>query len=121
MILVTMSEPAFDEQRPDDVPSSAPVTPAPAGPAQPPPTSQQKRVGWPELFFDLVFVVAVTRVSGVLEDDHGWLGLVRAIVVFVPIYWLWVGTAIQTNQGDITRPGLRLKVLWWRWPGCSWR
>jgi low temperature requirement protein LtrA len=71
----------------------------------------EKRVDWAELFFDLVFVVAVTRVSTVLEHDHTWGGLLRALIVFVPIYWTWVGTAIQTNLNDVTRPYLRLRVF----------
>jgi low temperature requirement protein LtrA len=71
----------------------------------------EKRVGWAELFFDLVFVVAVTRVSTFIEQDGGWPGLLRALVVFVPIYWMWVGTAVQTNQSDISRPALRLKIF----------
>jgi low temperature requirement protein LtrA len=71
----------------------------------------EKRVDWAELFFDLVFVVAVTRVSTVVEHDHSWGGLLRALIVFVPIYWMWVGTAIQTNLNDITRPHLRIRVF----------
>jgi low temperature requirement protein LtrA len=70
-----------------------------------------KRVSWAELFFDLVFVVAVTRVSGLLEHHHSWGGVVRAIVVFVPIYWLWVGTSIQTNLQDTARPVLRIRIF----------
>jgi low temperature requirement protein LtrA len=70
-----------------------------------------KRVDWAELFFDLVFVFAVTQVSLLLESDHSWGGLLRAIVVFVPLYWMWVGTAIQTNLRDITQPALRIKVF----------
>ncbi len=71
----------------------------------------EKRVTWAELFFDLVFVVAVTRVSGLLEDHLSWGGALRALVVFVPIYWLWVGTSIQTNQQDATRPLLRIRIF----------
>jgi low temperature requirement protein LtrA len=37
--------------------------------------------------------------------------LLRALIVFVPIYWTWVGTAIQTNLNDVTRPYLRLRVF----------
>lgn len=71
----------------------------------------EKRVDWAELFFDLVFVVAVTRVSTLLEHDHSWSGLLRALIVFVPIYWTWVGTSIQTNLNDVTRPYLRIRVF----------
>src|SRR5262249_1326440 len=38
-------------------------------------------------------------------------GLLRALIVFVPCYWLWVGTTIQANQRDINRPVLRLTVF----------
>jgi low temperature requirement protein LtrA len=71
----------------------------------------EKRVTWAELFFDLVFVFAVTEVSALLEHDRSWAGLLRALIVFVPCYWLWVGTAIRTNQQDISRPPLRLTVF----------
>ena len=74
-------------------------------------TDSEKRVGWAELFFDLVFVVAVTRVSTLLGHDHSWSGALRALVVFVPIYWMWVGTAVQTNLQDTSRPGLRLRIF----------
>ena len=74
-------------------------------------TEQEKRVSWAELFFDLVFVVAVTRVSILLEHDHSWGGALRALVVFVPIYWTWVGMAIQTNQGDTSSVSMRLRMF----------
>jgi low temperature requirement protein LtrA len=71
----------------------------------------EKRVSWAELFFDLVFVVAVTQVSTFLEHHVSWGGALRALVVFVPIYWLWVGTAIQTNLQDTSRPLFRIRLF----------
>ena len=73
--------------------------------------TEEKRVSWAELFFDLVFVVAVTQVSTLLEHDHSWAGQLRALVVFVPIYWTWVGMAIQTNQLDVSSVALRLRMF----------
>ena len=70
-----------------------------------------KRVTWAELFFDLVFVVAVTRVSELLAHHLSWGGALRTLVVFVPIYWLWVGTSIQTNLQDTSRPLLRIRIF----------
>ena len=75
------------------------------------PAGGTKRVGSGELFFDLVFVVAVTQVSTLLQHDHGWAGLLRALVVFVPVYWTWVGAAVLTNQRDASRPGLRITLF----------
>ncbi len=71
----------------------------------------EKRVSWAELFFDLVFVFAVTEVSALLTHDHTRAGLLRALVVFGPIYWLWVGTSIQANRLDISRPAPQLRIF----------
>lgn len=59
-----------------------------------------KRVTWIELFLDLVFVFAVTSVSELLHDDHSWAGTLQALVVFVPIYWVWVGVTMFANIHD---------------------
>jgi low temperature requirement protein LtrA len=72
---------------------------------------EEKRVTWAELFFDLVFVVAVTRLATAIEHHHDPLGLLRALVVFVPIYWTWVGSSILANQQDVSRPGLRVRLF----------
>jgi low temperature requirement protein LtrA len=61
----------------------------------------EKRVTWAELFFDLVFVFAVTEISGLLHDHHTWGGLARAVVLFVPLWWGWVGTSIHANTHDV--------------------
>ncbi|MDX6280972.1 MAG: hypothetical protein QOH03_2043 [Kribbellaceae bacterium] len=75
------------------------------------PTATGKRVSWAELFFDLVFVFAVTQVSELLHHDHSPGGLLRALVVFVPVYWVWVGTTIQGNVQDLSGPGGRLTIF----------
>ena len=70
-----------------------------------------KRVGWAELFFDLVFVFAVTEVSTLLREDHRPGGLAGAIIVFVPVYWVWVGTSVQANTADITPPRRQITLF----------
>jgi low temperature requirement protein LtrA len=69
------------------------------------------QVTWAELFFDLVFVFAVTEVSTLLRGDHSWLGVLHAAVVFVPIYWVWVGTCVYANTHDIDKVLDRLGIL----------
>ena len=71
----------------------------------------EKRVSWAELFFDLVFVFAITEVSALLTSDHSVAGVGRALVVFVPIYWAWVGTSVQANVHDLTSPGGHLAIF----------
>ncbi|MDH6142568.1 MULTISPECIES: low temperature requirement protein A [Kitasatospora] len=61
----------------------------------------EKRVTWAELYFDLVFVFAITQISNLLYLHHGAGGVPRALVVFIPVYWCWVGTTVQANVRDV--------------------
>lgn len=72
---------------------------------------QEKRVSFAELFFDLVFVFAVTQVSALLHHDHSAAGVAKALIVFVPIYWAWVGTTIHANTHDVDQPIDRVGVF----------
>jgi low temperature requirement protein LtrA len=71
----------------------------------------EPRVSWAELFFDLVLVFAVTEVSTLLRADHTPLGVVEMLVVFVPIYWSWVGACIHANTHDVDNPADRLAMF----------
>ena len=71
----------------------------------------EKRVTWAELFFDLVFVFAVTEVSSLLHDHHGASWVLRALIVFVPLYWSWVGTSILANTQDLTSAASRIGIF----------
>ncbi|GAA1664522.1 low temperature requirement protein A [Fodinicola feengrottensis] len=71
----------------------------------------EKPVTWAELFFDLVFVFAVTEVSSLLREDVSWAGLGRALVVFVPIYWAWVGTTIHANTTNVDTSFERIGIF----------
>jgi low temperature requirement protein LtrA len=71
----------------------------------------EKRVTWAELFFDLVFVFAVTEVSSLLHDHHGASWILRALIVFVPLYWSWVGTSVLANTQDLTSAASRIGIF----------
>ncbi|WP_371497231.1 low temperature requirement protein A [Kitasatospora sp. NBC_00374] len=71
----------------------------------------EKRVTWAELYFDLVFVFAVTQVSQLLHHHHDWAGVGEALVAFVPVYWCWVGTTVQANIRDVDGVGGRLGIF----------
>ncbi|MFF4367227.1 low temperature requirement protein A [Streptomyces sp. NPDC001594] len=72
---------------------------------------REKKVTWSELFFDLVLVFAVTQVSALLHHDHGWAGTGRALIVFIPVYWVWVGNTVHSNTHDADRPLERLGLF----------
>ena len=54
-----------------------------------------------ELFFDLVFVFALTQVTTLLAEDLTWSGLVRGFAVLAVIWWAWGGYAWLTNTISI--------------------
>jgi low temperature requirement protein LtrA len=53
-----------------------------------------------ELFFDLVFVLAVTQCSALMARDPGWGGLGRGLLVLAVLWWAWVGYAWFTSVLD---------------------
>lgn len=55
------------------------------------------RVGFIELFFDLVFVFAVTQLSHVLIVHPTALGGLEAAILFAAVWWVWVYTIWCTN------------------------
>ena len=63
---------------------------------------EEKKVTWLELFYDLLFVAAVTVATHVLlhvEDGHIHAEyLVKFVLIFIPIWWAWVGQIIFVNR-----------------------
>ena len=51
-----------------------------------------------ELFFDLVFVFALTQVTTLLADDLTWVGMLRGFAVLAAVWWAWVAFAWLTNS-----------------------
>jgi len=59
--------------------------------------NQHSRVTYAELFFDLVFVFAVTQVSHTLLSHFTPLGALQTTVLFLAVWWVWVYTSWITN------------------------
>ncbi|MEK9284231.1 low temperature requirement protein A [Bradyrhizobium sp. ISRA442] len=59
--------------------------------------NQHSRVTYAELFFDLVFVFAVTQVSHTLLHHFTPLGAVHVTLLFLAVWWVWVYTTWVTN------------------------
>ena len=58
---------------------------------------QHSRVTYAELFFDLVFVFAVTQVAHTLLARFTPLGAIEATLLFLAVWWAWVYTTWITN------------------------
>ena len=52
-------------------------------------TDEDQRVTFVELFFDLVFVYAVTQLVALLHHELSWAGAARAVLVFWLVWWAW--------------------------------
>ena len=64
-----------------------------------------------ELFFDLVFVFAVTQLSHYLLAHHTLAGALQTLVMFLAVWWAWIYTAWATNWLDPDRTPVRLVLL----------
>jgi len=64
-----------------------------------------------ELFFDLVFVFAVTQVVGLIHDDISWPGLLRGLLVFWLIWWGWTQFTWALNAANTKHHHVRLGTL----------
>jgi low temperature requirement protein LtrA len=53
-----------------------------------------------ELFFDLVFVLAITQCTGLMSHDQTWSGLVQGLLILAVLWWAWVGYAWLTSVID---------------------
>src|SRR5687767_7247574 len=53
-----------------------------------------------ELFFDLVFVLAITQCTALMATDPTWAGIGRGLVVLGLLWWSWVGYAWLTSVMD---------------------
>jgi low temperature requirement protein LtrA len=68
---------------------------------------RSRQVTFVELFFDLVFVFAVTQVSHILIDHANLASLLYTVMLTVIVWWVWVDTAWVTNWLDPERGWVR--------------
>ena len=59
--------------------------------------NQHSRVTYAELFFDLVFVFAVTQLSHSLLGRFTPLGALQTTLLFLAVWWVWIYTSWITN------------------------
>jgi low temperature requirement protein LtrA len=64
------------------------------------PDEPERHVTWLELFFDLVFVVAVAELAGLLHNDLSLPGLALFAALFVPVWWQWIDFSYYADQFD---------------------
>lgn len=69
------------------------------------------RVGFVELFFDLVFVFAVTQLSHTLIAHPTVGGLVQVTLLMMAVWWAWMYTTWATNWLDVEHRLVRVVLF----------
>src|ERR687890_274356 len=64
-----------------------------------------------ELFFDLVFVLAITQCTALMVEHPTWEGLGQGMLVLALMWWSWVGYAWLTSVVDPEEGAVRLAIF----------
>jgi low temperature requirement protein LtrA len=64
-----------------------------------------------ELFFDLVFVLAITQCTALMSHHPTWSGLIQGLLVLGILWWGWVGYAWLTSVIDPEEGAVRLVMF----------
>lgn len=71
----------------------------------------ERRTTFLELFFDLVFVYAITQIAGIVREDGSVRGFASAALVFLIVWWAWSQFTWLGNAIDLENRLHRLAVL----------
>ena len=70
---------------------------------------EERRISWLELFYDLVYVIVISRATHQLAAHPGWEGLGNYLYLFVMIFWGWAnGSLYHDLHGS---PGIRTRFM----------
>jgi low temperature requirement protein LtrA len=72
---------------------------------------EESRVTPLELFFDLVYVLALTQCTALMAHQPTWTGLAKGMLVLGVMWWSWVGYAWLTSVVDPEEGSVRLVML----------
>ncbi|MEL6927145.1 MAG: low temperature requirement protein A [Cyanobacteria bacterium J06600_6] len=60
----------------------------------------ERNATWLELFFDLIFVVAIAQLAHNFQEDFSLFGLAKLGILFVPVWWCWIGATFYDTRFD---------------------
>src|SRR4051794_5457493 len=75
------------------------------------PAESEQRVTPLELFFDLVFVFAITQVTGFVSSDPTWTRLVEGLAILAVLWWAWTAYAWLGNTAASDEGAIRIVLL----------
>src|SRR5437588_3615629 len=75
------------------------------------PVEEERRVTSLELFFDLVFVYAVTQVTGYVSADATWMRLLEGLAILAVLWFAWSGYAWLGNTVNAEEGFVRVMLF----------
>lgn len=63
-----------------------------------PHSSAERRVGWLELFYDLIFVATIIQLGNALSAHPYGMGYALFFGLFLPVWWTWTGYTFYSNR-----------------------
>ena len=72
---------------------------------------EEERVTSLELFFDLVFVLAITQCTALMAEDPTWEGIARGVLVLGLMWWAWTAYAWLTSVVEPEEGAVRLVIF----------
>src|SRR6187455_3056261 len=72
---------------------------------------EEERVTPLELFFDLVFVLAITQCTALMSNNPTWEGLAQGLLVLAVLWWSWGGYAWLTSVVDPEEGAVRIVIF----------
>ncbi|MFC7381790.1 low temperature requirement protein A [Sphaerisporangium rhizosphaerae] len=74
-------------------------------------STEATHASWLELFFDLVFVAAVSELARLLHGDLTFHGLLVFCALFVPVWWVWMSFAYYADLFETDATHFRIALL----------
>ncbi|NES13044.1 MULTISPECIES: low temperature requirement protein A [Micromonospora] len=91
------------------MPFAAPEPPAGRLPVRDP--ESPRRVTLLELFFDLVYVVALSLISRGMITDLSWERAFQSLIILMAMWWTWAITTLVTDMYDPQRPQIKVLIV----------
>ncbi len=80
-------------------------------PTATPAERQERHATWLELFYDLVFVIAISHLTTIFSSDLNLISLSHFVFLFIPIWWAWTGHTMYANRFDLDETFDRVLTL----------
>lgn len=73
---------------------------------------EERKISWLELFYDLVYVIAISRITHYVGSHLAITGLIDYTYLFIMIYWGWLNGSFHHDLHGSTGVRTNLLTLW---------